>query len=123
MLSAWMPIGTKVFLIEKDDEYIELLLNYLCKFWDLASRKLEPAWHEDVFGLKQKSKEIALKSPRIRFISNSLVTPDALFHDDLKKFAGVPNDNNQKQKQKYLGNARAVRKMSGSVNVIPVRYG
>ena len=97
---VWTPIGTKVFLIERDDAYIELLLNYLYKFWDLASRKLEPAWHEDVFGLKQKSKEIALKSPCIRFISNSLVTPDALSHDDLKKFAGVPNDNNQKQKTK-----------------------
>ena len=41
-----------------------------------------------------------MTSPCIRFISNSLVTPDALSHDDLKKFAGVPNDNNQKQKTK-----------------------
>ena len=99
---VWTPIGTKVFLIERDDAYkhVELLLNYLYKFWDLASRKLESAWYEDVFGLKQKSKEIALKSPCIRFISNSLVTLDALSHGDLKKFAGVPNDNKQKPKTK-----------------------
>ena len=75
---VWTPISTKVFLIERDDAYIELLLNYLYKVWGLASSKIEPTWHEDVFGLKQKSKEIALKSPCISFISNSLVTPNAL---------------------------------------------
>ena len=63
---VWTPIGTNFFLIE-------LLLNCLYKFWDLASRKFEPAWHEDVSGLKQKSKEIALKSPCIRFISTQML--------------------------------------------------
>ena len=124
MLDYWNQILSDLQILNQVNQILLCcgdLSNYLYKFWDLASRKLEPARHEDVFGLKQKSKEIALKSPCIRFISNSLVTPDALSHDDLKKFAGVPNDNNQKQK--YLGNARAVRKMSGSVNLIPVRYG
>ena len=51
-------------------------------------------------GLKQNSKEIALKSPCICFISNSPVTPDALSHGNLKKFGGVPNDNKQKPKTK-----------------------
>ena len=86
---VWTPVGTKVFLVERDDAYIELLLNYLYKFWDLASSEIEPAWHEDVFGLKHKSKEISLKSSCISFISNSLITPDVLSHDDLKKFAHI----------------------------------
>lgn len=60
---VWTPVGTKVFLVERDDSYIELLLNYLYRFWNLASVETEPAWHEDVFGLKQKSKEIAKKGP------------------------------------------------------------
>jgi len=34
----WTPVGTKIFLVERDDAYIELLLNYLNKFWNLASR-------------------------------------------------------------------------------------
>ena len=29
---VWTPIGTKVFLIERDNSYIELLLNCLYKF-------------------------------------------------------------------------------------------
>ena len=49
---VWTPIGTKVFLVERDDTYIELLLNYLHKFWDLASSDIEPVWHEDVFGMR-----------------------------------------------------------------------
>ena len=56
------PVGTNVFLVERDDAFIELLLNYLYKFCDLAARKLEPKRYEDVFGLKTKSKESALKS-------------------------------------------------------------
>ena len=50
------PIGTNIFLVERDDAFIELLLNYLYKFFDFAARKLEPAWYEDVFGLKMKGK-------------------------------------------------------------------
>ena len=53
------PVGTRVFLVERDDAHIELLLNYLYKFWDLVSSEIEPAWHEDVFGLKHKKKEIS----------------------------------------------------------------
>ena len=62
---VWTPIGTKVILVKRDDKYIELLINYLYKFWNLALNEVQPAWHEDVFGLKQKSKEIATKSPCI----------------------------------------------------------
>ena len=40
---VWTPVGTKVFLVERDDSYIELLLNYLYKFWNLASDEIEPA--------------------------------------------------------------------------------
>ena len=29
--SFWTPVGTKDFLVDKDDSYIELLLNYLYK--------------------------------------------------------------------------------------------
>ncbi|KAJ7371880.1 hypothetical protein OS493_022601 [Desmophyllum pertusum] len=84
---------------ERDDTYIELLLNYLYKFRDLASSEIEPVWHEDIFGLKQKSKEIALKSQCISYyISNSLITPNVLSHDDLKKFAQVANNKPLKQK-------------------------
>ncbi|KAL9951170.1 hypothetical protein ACROYT_G043787 [Oculina patagonica] len=103
---VWTPIGTKVFLVERDDTYIELLLNYLYKFWDLASSDSEPVWHEDAFGLKQKSKEIALKSPCISFLSNSLITPDVLTHDDLKKFSYVSND-------KSSGKRTVIRKCQG----------
>lgn len=95
---VWTPVGTKVFLVERDDEYLKLLLNYLYKFWDLASSGTEPAWHEDVFGLKQKSKEISLKSPCICFITNSIITPNVMTHEDLKKFANVANDKPLKQK-------------------------
>ena len=28
---VWTPVGTKVFLVERDGSYIELLLNYLSK--------------------------------------------------------------------------------------------
>ena len=82
---VWTPVGTKVFLVERDDAYIELLLNYLYKFWDLASNETEPAWHEDVFGLRQKSKEISLKAHAatmpVTFVSdasieNYTVAPD-----------------------------------------------
>jgi len=85
-------------LVERDDAYIELLLNYLYKFWDLASSETEPAWHEDVFGLKQKSKEISLKSPCLSFISNSLITSNVLSHVDLKKFAQAADEKPLKQK-------------------------
>ena len=52
---VWTPVGTKVFVAERDDSYIELLLNqYLYKFWNLACDEIQPPWHEDVFGLKQK---------------------------------------------------------------------
>ena len=84
---VWTPVGTKVFLIERDDKYLELLLNYLIyKFWNLAAGETEPAWHEDVFGLKQMSMQIAAKSPCICFTSNSLITPDILSNDNIKKF-------------------------------------
>ena len=83
---VWTPVGTKVFLIERDDKYLELLLNYLYKFWNLAAGETEPAWHEDVFGLKQMSMQIAAKSPCICFTSNSLITPDILSNDNIKKF-------------------------------------
>ena len=96
---VWTPIGTKVFLVERDDTYIELLLNYLHKFWDLASSDIEPVWHEDVFGLRQKSREIALKSPCISVLSNSLITPDVLTHDDLKKFSYVRSDKPSNEKR------------------------
>ena len=62
---VWTPIGTKVLLVKRDDKYIELLINYLYKLWNLALNEIQPAWHEDVFGLKQKSKKIATKSPCI----------------------------------------------------------
>lgn len=61
-------------------------MNYLYKFWNLAAGETEPAWHEDVFGLKQMSMQIAAKSPCICFTSNSLITPDILSNDDIKKF-------------------------------------
>ena len=32
---VWTPVGTKVFFVERDDSYIELLLNYVYKFWNL----------------------------------------------------------------------------------------
>lgn len=95
---VWTPVGTKVFLVERDDAYIELLLNYLYKFWDLASNETEPAWHENVFGLRQKSKEISLKSPCLSLILNSLITSNVLSHEDLKKFAHVADEKPLKQK-------------------------
>ena len=58
---VWKPVGTKVFLVERDDAYIELLLNYLYKFWDLASSEIEPAWHEDVFWLEAQKQGNFLK--------------------------------------------------------------
>lgn len=95
---VWTPVGTKVFLVERDDAYLELLLNCLYKFWDLASNETEPAWHEDVFGLRQKSKEISLKSPCLSLILNSLITSNVLSHEDLKKFAHVADEKPLKQK-------------------------
>ena len=86
---VWTSIGTKVFLVKRDDKYMELLINYFYKFWNLALNEVQPAWHEDVFGLKQQSKEIATKSPCISFISNSLTTPNVLSHGDLKKFETI----------------------------------
>ena len=83
---VWTPVDTKVFLIERDNKYLELLLNYSYKFWNLAAGETEPAWHKDVFGLKQMSMQIAAKSPCICFTSNSLITPDILSNDDIKKF-------------------------------------
>ena len=81
---VWTSIGTKVFLVKRDDKYMELLINYFYKFWNLALNEVQPAWHEDVFGLKQQSKEIATKSPL-----NSLTTPNVLSHGDLKKFETI----------------------------------
>ena len=86
---VWTSIGTKVFLVKRDDKYMELLINYFYKFWNLALNEVQPAWHEDVFGLKQQSKKIATKSPCISFISNSLTTPNVLPHGDLKKFETI----------------------------------
>ena len=62
---VWTPFGTKVLFVKRDDKYIELLINYLYKFWNLALNEVQPACHEDVFGLKQKSREIATKGPCI----------------------------------------------------------
>ena len=93
---VWTPVGTKVFLVERDDSYIELLLNYLYKFWNLACDEIQPPWHEDVFGLKQKSKEIATKSPCLSFIPNSLITPNVLSHSDLKNFETIDKPVKQK---------------------------
>ena len=74
----------KFFFVERDDSYMELLLNYLYKFWNLACDEIQPPWHKNVFGLKQKSKKIATKSPCL--IPNSLITPNVLSHSDLKNF-------------------------------------
>ena len=93
---VWTPVGTKVFLVGRDDSYKELLLNYLYKFWNLACDEIQPPWHEDVFGLKQKSKEIATKSPCLGFIPNSLITPNVLSHSDLKNFETIDKPAKQK---------------------------
>ena len=91
---VWTPVGTKVFFVERDDSYIELLLNYLYKFWNLACDEIQPPWHKNVFGLKQKSKEIATKSPCL--IPNSLITPNVLSHSDLKNFDTIDKPVKQK---------------------------
>ena len=65
------------------------------KFWNFASGEKQPAWH-DVFGLKQKSKEIATKITCIKYIPNSLVTPSVLSHGDLTKFASIDSPLKQK---------------------------
>ena len=67
---VWTPIGTKVLLVKRDDKYIGLLINYWYKFWNLALNEVQLAWHEEVFGLKQKSKEIATKTPCINKFYN-----------------------------------------------------
>ena len=82
---VWTPVGTKIFVCERDG-YIDLLLNYLHKFWELASGNTEPVWHADIFGLKQKAKEIALKSTCICSTSTSFIIPEVLNHQDLKQF-------------------------------------
>jgi hypothetical protein len=46
---VWTPVGTKVFLIDRDDKYLEMLQSYLYKFWTMASDDKEPKWHADVF--------------------------------------------------------------------------
>ena len=91
---VWTPVGTKVFFVERDDSYIELLLNYLYKFWNLACDEIQPLWHKNVFGLKQKSKEIATISPCL--IPNSLITPNVLSHSDLKNFETIDKPVKQK---------------------------
>jgi hypothetical protein len=77
---VWTSVGGKVYLVERDDSYIDyLLLSYLYKFWKLASGDQEPLWYADVFGLKQMSKEISLKSTCICTTSKSLITPEVTF--------------------------------------------
>ena len=40
---------------KRGDSYIELLLKYRpLQIWNLALDKVQPAWHEDVFGLYLK---------------------------------------------------------------------
>ena len=99
-----------MFLIERDDSYIELPLNYLYKFWNLASDEIQLACHEDVFGLKQKSKEIATKSP---CIFNSLITPNVLTHNDLKKFESIDKPVMQKSVPVSI---RVAKTKNGDVN-------
>ena len=56
-----------------------------------------PPWHEDVFGLKQKSEEIATKSPCVSFIPNSpIITPNVLSHSALKNFEIIDKPVKQK---------------------------
>ena len=44
---VWTPVGSKVVLAERDDKYMQFLLNYLYKFWNLACDEIQPPWHHD----------------------------------------------------------------------------
>jgi len=116
---VWTPVGTKVFLVERDDKYMPFLLNYLYKFWNLACDEIQPPWHNDVFGLKPKSKEITTKSPCASFIPNSLITPNVLSPTNLKKFQTV--DKQVKQKD-FPESVRIEKMKNGNVNATCARY-
>lgn len=90
-------------MVERDEIYIDLLLNYLHKFWDLAKAHEEPVWHADIFDLKLKSKEISLKSNCIYSTSKSLITPQVLSHPDLNKFMDTTPLTKSKQNRKCQG--------------------
>lgn len=81
--------------------------------------EVQPAWHEDVFGLKQKSKEIATKSPCISCIPNSLTTPNVLSHGDLKKFETIDKP---VQKKCISLKCRVVKMKNGDTNSTLARY-
>lgn len=105
---VWTPVGTKVFLVQMDNGYVELLINYLYKFWAVARDGTEPVWHEDIFGLKQKSKEIAANSTCIYATSTSYISTSLTSNDDLQHFS---------QTEKQVANAKLttciVRKCQG----------
>ena len=110
-------LAPNFFVVERDDSYIELLLNYLYKFWNLACDEIQPPWHKNVFGLKQKSEEIATKSPCL--IPNSLITPNVLSHSDLKNFETI----DKPIKQKCISESvRVVKMKNGFVNSTRARY-
>ena len=81
---VWTPVGTKVFLVERDDKYLSFLLNYLYKFWNLCCDEMMMSlvWN-------QKVKKITTKSPRASFIPNSLIAPNVLSPTNLKNFQTV----------------------------------
>ena len=58
---VWTPVGYQIYLVERDDQYIADLLNYLKAFWNSAQEEngTMPPWQADAFNLKKRAEELA----------------------------------------------------------------
>ena len=58
---VWTPVGYQIYLVERDDQYIADLLNYLKAFWNSAQEEngTMPPWQADAVNLKKRAEELA----------------------------------------------------------------
>lgn len=58
---VWTPVGYQIYLVERDDQYIADLLNYLKAFWNSSQEEngTMPSWQADAFNLKKRAEEFA----------------------------------------------------------------
>lgn len=87
---VWTPVGYSIYLVERDDEYIADLLNYLQRLWNSVneSEGIMPNWQADALNLKKRAECISKKSRKLSS-GNSSRDDGILEHDFMNLFWSI----------------------------------
>ena len=82
---CWTPKRTLVYLIERDEKFIQDLLVYLKSFWSEAVAGRKTTVNEELDHLKRSAEDISNHSKLLKSI-NSCTTEQATEHPDFNRF-------------------------------------